>query len=163
MDMCNLDHTTANKNRKRELLGLEAELNYMVNVGYMGQWRNKNSDTSLGDKQSVSNVLYLEAPEWLVESMNQNTQTQEPGKQVTRSTGTTTSQYSAEGLKWVQEQAGLNQGEMANRLGVSRQYLNALLKGRRRISVKFSDKITEVFGDLLSTNPALVEEKPCLS
>jgi DNA-binding XRE family transcriptional regulator len=152
MEMCDLDYTTANRNRKRELLGLVSELNYMVQTGYMGNWFNKNPDVPLGDKQSVSNVLFLEAPEWLGKSMKQS-----GGKQHAQSVGKGTSTFSADGLRWIQQQAGLSQREMAEALGVTRQYLNALLNGRRKISGRLSNKITEIFGNPLDA----VSTKPC--
>ena len=43
------------------------------------------------------------------------------------------------------EKDGLTQADIADRIGVKPQYLNALMKGRRNVSEKFLNKFCEVF------------------
>lgn len=145
MDMCDLDHTTANSKRMRDLRKVEDEFDYMAEVGYLGSWQNSNQ--SLEGEKPFARVLELHAPDWLGKSM----------KQKVRPTTKTASTMTVDGLKWLQQQAGLNQSELAEVLGVSRQHINNISNGRSRISKKFSEKITDHFGELLED----VSTKPC--
>ena len=40
----------------------------------------------------------------------------------------------------------MTQGELANKLGIDRTYLNGILRGKRQPSVKLAEKIEELTG-----------------
>ena len=67
------------------------------------------------------------------------------------------STITVDGLKWILKQTSMSQKELSEKLDVSRQHINNILKGRSRISSKFSQKITEEFGYLFEE----VSTKPC--
>lgn len=153
MEMCDLDHSHTCKNRMRDLRDLESELTYMVEMGYLGQWSNKDGGLPSDNCHSFNCVLQLAPPNWLCNSMRKSIQGKGASSTIT-----------VEGLQWIQQQTDLSQNKMAEILGVTRQHMSRIFLGRCRISSKLSQKITEAFRDLLEKcqlNPALLDPKPC--
>lgn len=58
-----------------------------------------------------------------------------------------------EKIKWMRKYRGMNQEELGSRLGVSRQYISQVEKGRDSISVKQLYAILEVLDFDVEFNP----------
>jgi len=154
MEWCDLDHSTANRNRMRELRDLESEFDYMVDAGYLGQWNNSKGDWLPSECDNPFDcVVEFCPPKWLetsfVEICNKKTQAGHrlPEFVITQ-----------HGLKKLLHETGLSQREFAKRLGVSRTMINQILNGRKSISRKLAGKVRDVFGE---GSEDKVLTKPC--
>jgi len=132
MELCCLDHTTANRTRRRDLRKMEAELNYMTEAYYLGGWHYTRG-REISDSFALG--IQFDPPSWLGKDLHKKVHMKKASPIIT-----------AEGLKWIQRQASLNQNNLAETLGVSRQHISNIYRGRTRISAALSRKINDIFG-----------------
>jgi DNA-binding XRE family transcriptional regulator len=136
MDLCCLDHTPANRTRRRDLRNMEAELNYMTEANYLGGWHYAKGREGL---DSFALGIQFDPPSWLGKYLHDKVRMKIATPIVT-----------ADGLKWIQRQASLNQNNLAETLGVSRQHISNIYRGRTRISAALSRKINDIFGNFFT-------------
>ncbi len=141
MDWCNLDYSSYNSHRMRDLKSLEAELNYMKDKGYLGSW-SINGQNILPSKceKPFECILSLTPPEWLdkeTKAIEERRDKLLPQSTIDRSS------INKELIKKIMEKEGLTQNQLANSLGAKRQTINYIVTGVRGVSRKLATTIIE--------------------
>lgn len=146
LDWCNLRTKTGKGYGRREIRNLEAELNYMREAGYLGDWENSGEAPLPSQcKVPLKCVLTLTPPGWLQKELLQikgeTIKHLPPPKEEPLLT--------REELTRLIHNSGLTIKQFANHVGVSRQMISYIKNGQRKMTRRISDKIREVFGDML--------------
>ncbi len=134
MEWCDLKHDS--KYRLRELRDLEASLDYMVSKGYMGYWEGDGENKYPSKcNDPLSCCLTLRPPDWLQQELKLIKDKKEACAQKKEAILTQVE------FKHIFIESRLTPNQFANHIGVSRQLVNYILKGERRITKETSDKV----------------------
>lgn len=136
MEWCDLDHNS--KYCLRELRDLEASLDYMVSKGYMGSW-SSDAENKYPSQCSdpLSCCLSLHPPEWL----QQEIQAIKDKKESYSIAHQEQTALTLDEFKRIFDSSGLTSNQFANHIGVTRQLVNYILKGTRKITKSTANKV----------------------
>ena len=138
MEWCDLSHDS--KYRLRELRDLEASLDYMVNKEYLGHWEGDGENKYPSKCQDPLNCrLTLHPPNWL----QQEIQFIKDKKESYAISDKNKTLLNRNEFKDIFAESGLTPNQFANHIGVTRQLVNYILKGERKITKTTSDKVRE--------------------
>jgi hypothetical protein len=148
MRWCDLDYSNSRK-FKGNIRKLEAELNYMVAHGYMGEWKNDGEKKFPSEcKKPLDCVLTLKPPVWLASEIELIKEKRE--KFVPRLPEPDQEEpLTKEELNGIREKSGLTHQDFANHIGTSKQRIHNYVKGTRQIPSEFSTSVRQAFPDLI--------------
>lgn len=152
MDWCDLDYT--GHKRTDNLRALEAQLDYMIKHGYLGDWENTGENKYPSQCQNPFNcVLTLHAPEWFSGELKAIRDRRGNFK---LPAGSPPVMITPETIQDLKKEFGISNKKLANHLGVTPQLIGAILTGKRRITAAMTAKLlnSEKFGEYLKTRPA---------
>lgn len=130
-------------NRAYHLKDLEAELNYMKESGYIGEWKCNGTNTiPINFKEPHKCNIEFEPPEWLKEELKQIKDKR--GWYITDVTPQNDI-VTIEELRELIKKTGLSQRNFANKVGVTHQMIGYILRGKRNITKNTSEKIRKAF------------------
>lgn len=136
MDWCDLDHN--GKYRSRDLKSLEAELNYMREQGYLGNWTSNGDGRFLSDCSEPFNcLLTLTPPQWL----DQEIKLIQHNKELPSLEQFEEPLVTLEELQSIFQKSQLKANQFGKHLGLSASMTSYLLRGQRPISKEISEKI----------------------
>lgn len=139
-EWCDIDHTSKNRNRARDLKALEDELNYMKERSYLGDWF---YNAPFSEKKPFDNVIILTAPQWLNEEITAIKSRQETivikRKRKFKKVLPNKNLMTVEDLKFIMKKHNLNASQVAKKIGVSRQLMSAILNGKRKVNESVSN------------------------
>ena len=147
LEWCDVD--TNDRRWKTNLRQLEAELNYMREHGYLGNWSCSSGSIPSESDNPLRCVLTMTPPDWLAIELRQILAGKE--RHLAAATAPRKNKLTREQFVRVFELSELSVSEFGSNLGLSRQMVNYILKGDRKVSVNVSAKVYAVFGNLLST------------
>ncbi len=143
MDWCDLDYKDSRK-FKKNVRDLEAELNYMVEHGYMGTW--KNSEETLlpsACSKPLDCILTLKAPTWLENEVQLIHDKRDSFLLPTKKA------LSKDEFNNILKASNMSCRQLGNHLGISGQAVSNYATGKRKISPAISEKIRGKFPDLV--------------
>ncbi len=138
---------TNDRKKMKYLRNLENELDYMVVMNYLGSWTNlsypnlKPSDSPT----PMSCIISLQPPSWLLRELSQISADYPLLPFLMNSTNILT----IEQLELILERSKMKMKDFALQIGISRQMLNYIRSGKKKMSVTLKENILEQFGHLL--------------
>jgi transcriptional regulator with XRE-family HTH domain len=144
MEWCNLD---AGRRKMENIHKLQAELDYMKEHGFLGDWKSSGENPLPSKCQDpLKCILTLTPPYWLKKEFRKIM----TKKETFRLTGPQKRPLlTKEEIATLIKKLGYTQQDFANHIGKSRQWISGILRGTKHISRETSDKIREKFGHLL--------------
>lgn len=156
MDWCDLDYK--GHKRTENLKALEAQLDYMVEHGYLGDWKNTGENKYPSQcKAPFDCNLTLHAPDWFSGEMKSLRARREAYQLPAADRPDTITPETIAALK---SEFGISNKKLANHLGVTPQLIGAILTGKRRITAGLTAKLLNSvkFGEYLKSRAAASEE-----
>lgn len=147
MKWCNIDVNDPHK--KEKIREIEAELNYMKDKGYLGNWTN-NGERALPSecKEPLKCILTFIPPKWLEKEIKEISDRKEKflaiAPQETKEPVLTKEEFAR-----LLNNTGYTQKQFANHLGISRQMVSYIIHGKRKLTPQISKKVKEIFGHML--------------
>jgi hypothetical protein len=153
MKWCDLDHKTQKEGgdykRLSRLRDLEAELDYMKKMKYLGDWKNNDIHPHPSDCEDPFNcVLTLTPPKWLgdeIKSIKAKREQYLQKKQTQNNVLEIDPVISSIEFRKLIEESNLTYQQIGNKLGVSKQMASLMARGKRKITSEKSDRIREIF------------------
>jgi len=138
LDWCDLK--TGAAYGRRDIKELETEFNYMKEKNYLGNWEHSGEKALPSQcKNPLEVVITFYPPEWL-EREDRRILDARTVYSIEQKTPLTRSE-----LADLVNRSGYSQGQFAKHIGVSRQYLNYLLNGKKPITPTISHTIRLTF------------------
>lgn len=147
LNWCNIKVTS--HNFRRDLKNLLAEIRYMEDKGYIGDFEFSGGISPLDSDNPLNVSVKFYPPEWFQEEMK-SIRDKKKVFYLARTKDKDNPLVTVEDIKKIMTAQSMTQSQFSNTIGMSRGLLSMILNGKRTVTLQASNKIREVFKDLLT-------------